>query len=82
MQIEINEMNALLGKALSGDMSGYKSVISGTEADNEIQVYDLGRDGLFLKVVTTTYSYGSEYVSSIQFVEPKVKSVTDYQPIK
>ena len=27
-------------------------------------------------------SYGSEYVSSIQFVEPKVKSVTDYQPIK
>jgi hypothetical protein len=82
MQIEINEMNALLIKALNGDMRGYKSVISGTEYDTDIQVYDLGRDGLFLKVVTTTDSYGSEYVSSIQFVEPKVTSVTDYQPIK
>lgn len=44
-------------------------------------VYDLqDGSGLFLKVEYESDSYGdNEYITSIQFVEPKTKSVTVYE---
>lgn len=47
-----------------------------------IDVYDLGQEGLFLKVITTSDSYGTELgVSSIQFVKPVTRPVTQYEPV-
>ena len=47
-----------------------------------IDIYDLGQEGLFLKVITTSDSYGTELgVSSIQFVKPVTRPVTQYEPV-
>ncbi len=52
------------------------------EESERIDIYDLGQEGLFLKVITTSDSYGTELgVSSIQFVKPVTRPVTQYEPV-
>ena len=59
----------------------YREKDQGEEGE-QIDIYDLGFDSMFLKVITTSDSYGGELgVTSIQFVKPIVKQVTDFEPV-
>ena len=52
------------------------------EEGERIDIYELGFDDLFLKVVTVSDSYGNnELIDSIQFVKPILKQVKDFEPI-
>lgn len=52
------------------------------QTSERIDIYDLEQDDLFLKVVITSDSYGDEKgITSIQFVKPIIKSITDYQSV-
>lgn len=50
--------------------------------DTITKVYDLGQENLFLKIVAKTDSYGyNEHLTSIQFVKPVIKQITDFEQI-
>ena len=80
MQIEISEVNAILENILNGNYKPYDLVLSDTSDENYTAIYDL-KNGLFIKEVTSQDSYGGEYPALIQFVKPKVTTITDYQVI-
>ena len=69
-------------------------LISSDEGDNfyegknqgqeglKVEIFDIQEDGVFLKVVTKSDSYGSnEKVSSIQFVAAQEKTITEFKEI-
>lgn len=52
------------------------------EHDTITRVFDLNRDGLFLKIILYTDSCGNnESLYGIEFVKPVIKEVTDFQTI-
>lgn len=59
-----------------------KYIGSRGEYNTITRVFDLNSDNLFLKIELQTDSYGNnELISSIQFVKPIVKQVTDFEII-
>lgn len=67
-------------KLISSDKSdGYHDEKSQGEEGLKVDIYDIGEPEIFLKVVTSSDSYGDdEKVSQIQFVTAKVKTVIEY----
>lgn len=57
------------------NMSRYTLVAS----EGMTKIYDLGIEGLFLKVEMYEDSYGGEYLTRLQLVKPVIKNVTDYE---
>lgn len=52
------------------------------EYDEITEVYDLGADDMYIKLILRTDSYGdNEFVQSIQLVKPVVKKITDFETI-
>ena len=69
----IKDINALYdGEGMQGDSSEIH------------EIYDMGlKDGLFVKLVINTDSYGdNEYVDNVQFVQGKEKTITVYEYVK
>lgn len=52
------------------------------EYNETTEVYSLGEDDLYIKIVLRSDSYGdNESVNSIQIVKPVVKQVTDFETV-
>ena len=82
MNLSIKEVNEILTKVISYGGT-LKEVASESNGDITTIVYDINKDGIFVKVVTECDSYeNNESITSIQFVKPMVKTVTDYESIK
>jgi len=68
--------------ASSQDKNYYEEKDQG-ETGEKVEVFDIQIDGMYLQVTTKSDSYGdNETVSSMQFVQPITKEVTDYIPVK
>lgn len=83
MNIEIKKINEVLSNI--GNFSNkYKSVAYNNDGEyrpSTTNIYDVG-NGLFLKETIRVDSYGNEpELTELQFVQPVVKTVTDYQII-
>jgi len=49
-------------------------------SSNKVEIYDIGEESIFLKVVTQSDSYGdNEHIISIQFVKPIEKEIEIYE---
>lgn len=97
MQLELSQINEILSD-ISGIRYGKKGFdkfrtdviksINGEYSDQgqeglSYEIYETPITGLLIKMEITTDSYGdNEKVISIQFGEPKEKTVTDFEPIK
>jgi len=54
-----------------------------TDEDTTDEVYPSEIEDVFIKLTVTTDSYGdNEKITSIQFVSPVTKNITNYEPIK
>ncbi len=74
--------NIKLSKVSTFESEDFYEEKGQSEEGERIDIYDLKMDNLYLKVVTSSDSYGNENgVTSIQFVKPITKQVTDYEPI-
>lgn len=69
------------GKLISSDRSdNYYHEKNQGERGLAVEIYDIGEDGLFLKLVKNTDSYGdNESIVGVQFVTAQTKEVVVYE---
>jgi len=77
-----NLNNITLKKVSSNQSKNFYEQKDQGEEGEQIDIYNLGFDDMFLKVITASDSYGTELgVTSLQFVKPIIKQVTDFEPV-